>query len=699
MPRIPLAPPPAVGRVSPDKVPPFSIVKVPSALVFFVCCTLHASAATRLPEIFAPGMVLQKSAATPVWGWSEPEGQVRVSVGPVTAETRAGGDGKWVVGLDLTSIGPGPHEMTVNEVKLPDVLVGEVWLCGGQSNMEYKLGETLDAAKVIESSANPQIRQFLVPRRAEDDPAADIRGTWMQAGPADSGKFTAVGYYFARELHRELGVPIGLINASWGASACETWMSGEGIASVDGLTAGVAAMEKDYATYADRHADFLRKFRQWLDATGHADAGKWTAADVRGLPDGQWTPVKLPAPVPASKEPGVMWLRRTVDIPDDAAGQPLGITFGTIQMLEDVWWNGEKVGGTTLEAFKTGRNPRKHEVPGRLVKKGANEILVRIWSPAKTPHFDVWEESFKAGRVSLVGQWQMVREHVHPPAGQEPPAAPRETAPIQNAPSRAFNGMIAPLVPYGIAGVIWYQGENNAPRAQQYHDTFPALVRDWRRLWKRDDLPFLWCQLSAHKKKLPVPAESAWAELREAQTKTLALPHTGQALTLDVGEAGDIHPRNKAVPGARLAGIALAAVYGRESSATGPVFAGVTLGNGKAIVRFADVAGGLVAAPVPDSQIITSIPPKKEPLVRNSPDSPLEGFAISGTDGEWKWADAVIDGDTVVVWNPQVPEPVAVRYAWADNPTANLFGKNGLPAAPFRTDNFPLTTAGKVYPP
>jgi sialate O-acetylesterase len=672
-------------------------MKIRLALLALIVSVAHA-AAVRLPEIFASGMVLQRSPATPVWGWSEPGAQVRVALGPVAAEAQAGPDGKWRANLDLASVGPGPHEMTVNELKLSDVLVGEVWLCGGQSNMEYKLGETLNAGSVIKESANANIRQFHVPRRAENEPAGEVRGQWTQAGPSTSGQFTAVGYYFARELQRELGVPVGLINASWGASACETWMSRDGLASVPGLQAGVSSVDEDFATYPSRREEFLRTFREWLAARSISDPRKWTDAGVRALPDDKWTEVKLPQAAPTTREPGVIWLRRTVSIPAGAAKKPLSVTLGNVEMLEDLWWNGEKVGGTTLEKFETGRNPRKHQVPDRLVREGANELLLRIWSPAKTPHFTVWEESFKAGPVSLVGPWQMARESSHAAPKTDPPKAPRELPTVQTAPARAFNGMIAPLVPYGIAGVIWYQGENNVSRAEQYHATFPAIIADWRRLWQRDDLPFFWCQLAGHKKKLPTPGQSALAELREAQTKTLAVPNTGQALTIDVGEVGDIHPRNKQAPGRRLADIALAKVYGKDRPVSGPAFAGVTLGGGKAVVRFDNTGGSLVAAPVPATHPITTIPPKSEPLVRNSPNSLLEGFAICGPDGAWQWADAVIDGDTVVVWNPQVPEPVAVRYAWADNPTVNLTAKNGLPAVPFRTDNFPLTTAGKTYP-
>jgi sialate O-acetylesterase len=673
------------------------ILKTTAPLLVLISSIVSSDAAVRLPEIFAPGMVLQRSAETPLWGWSDPGTQIRVAVGQATAEVKADEDGKWRVNLDLEAAGPGPHEMTVNEVTLSDVLIGQVWLCGGQSNMEFKLGDNLEAVAVIKDSSNPNIRQFLVPKRAGDEPVEDIRGTWMQAGPADSSKFSAIGYHFARELQSELGVPVGIVNVTWGGSACETWMSREGISRVEGLSAGAARVDEDFATYAARRAEFLRAFQAWLTASGHPDLRQWTEADVRALPDDKWTAVSLPRPAPATREPGAIWLRRTVNIPAWAAKKPLPITLGNVQMLEDVWWNGEKVGATTLEKFKAGRNPSNHEVPGRLVREGPNELLLRVWSPAKTPHFLVWEEFFKAGPVSLAGRWQMARESAYPAPAEAPPEPPIELA-TQNAPSRAFNGMIAPLVPYGIAGVIWYQGENNAPRAGQYQAVFRGLISDWRRLWQRDDLPFFWCQLANYKKKNPEPAESDWAELREAQTKTLTVPNTGQVLTIDVGEAGDIHPRNKAVPGRRLADLALAQVYGRPRPVTGPVFGGVTFDGGKAVVRFQDTGGGLFAAPVPDTHPIKTIPFKTAPLIRNSPDSQLEGFAICGPDGVWQWADAIIDGDTVVVWNPTVPDPVAVRHAWADNPTVNLRGQNGLPAAPFRTDNFPLITAGKTYP-
>lgn len=652
-----------------------------------------------LPAIFSDQMVLQRSASTPVWGRAEPGGRITVRLGDdVLAESTAAEDGRWSVAFDTRGIPPGPHTLRVNERTIEDVLIGEVWLCGGQSNMEFVLRDTLGAEKEISRPPNPLIRQFLVSKQAEPAPLDELRGQWMQASPADSGRFTAVGYHFAKKLQRELGAPVGLINATWGGSACETWMSPAAIDALPEVSAGVRELSEEMRSYPHRRKAFIKAFNEWLSTQDQAGRRSMTIDEVRRTPQGRWQTRQLPQPSPTSDEPGSLWFRRTVDIPRVDAGQPMQLKLGTVQMLEEVWWNGEKIGATTVETLETGRHGRTHQVPGRLVCAGPNELLVRIWSPAKTPHFAVSEEFFRAGRVSLAGPWQILREYSQSAPIEAPPQPPVELPLIQHTASSAFNGMIAPLAPYGLAGVIWYQGENNAQRASQYHAVFPALIRDWRRLWDNDDLPFFWCQLANYREKKEAPEESAWAELREAQTKTLALPATGQALTLDVGEAGDIHPRNKAVPGQRLAGLALARVYGRNQPASGPSFEKVIFGVGKAMVRFRQTSGGLVATPVPDTQMITSIPPETSALRRNSPHSQLEGFAICGPDRVWHWADASLQGDdTVVVRSPQVPEPVAVRYAWADNPTVNLWGGTGLPAVPFRTDDFPLTTASKGY--
>ena len=653
----------------------------------------------EIPAIFSDHMVLQRSARTAVWGRGTPDRRVTVRLGDdLQAESTPGADGRWRVDLDTRELPPGPHTLRINDRTINDVLLGEVWLCGGQSNMEFVLANTKGAGEEMRSRPNPMIRQFLVPKRPETAPQQDIRGEWMRAEGADFGRFTAVGYYFAKHLAGELGTPVGLINATWGASACETWMSPEAVAAVPGLAEGAAQLEGEIRDYPEKRAAFIRDFGRWMAEEGRQDKPALTAEQVAASPPGTWSKVDLPRRPAGAPAPGSVWFRRMVDIPPAAAGKEIAVMLGNVQMLEEVFWNGERVGGTTLETFETGRYGKSHKIPARLVRAGANDLLVRVWSAAVTPHFMVADEYFRAGPVPLGGEWLMQRESELPPPASPPPPPPVQPRAIQNTASRAFNGMINPLAPFTIAGVIWYQGENNAPRAAQYREVFPALIRDWRKLWGKADLPFFWCQLANYRETPRQPGESTWAELREAQSQALALPQTGQVVTIDVGEARDIHPRDKATPGKRLADLALARVYGRKTPVSGPVFAGAEFGGGRAVISFDGAAGGLEAAPVPATQVLTSIPPRSAPLTRNSPDSPLEGFALCGTNRVWHWAEAVIDGDTVVVRAPGVPEPVAVRYAWSDNPIANLRGKNGLPAAPFRSDDFPLTTQGTSYP-
>lgn len=659
---------------------------------------VSAMAEVHLPQIFSDGMVLQRSAKTPVWGWADPGEEITVKIGASSATAKADNGGKWRLALDLRGLTAGPHELTINQVTIHDVLLGEVWLCGGQSNMVFTLAQEMDAKQILLESSNPQIRQFHVPKRSESAPVDDIQGKWMMATPPDIGRFTAVGYHFARKLNKELGVPVGLISAAWGSSACETWMSQEAIAALPAVAEEASRLENEIKTYPEKHRDFIRDFRAWKTSNERLDPPSPPVDKILALPEEKWESVTLPRPPKSPAEPGVVWFRRPVDIPHTNAGKQITLMIGMVQMLEEVYWNGQKVGATALEDYETGRYGVKHTVPANLVREGVNDLLIRVWSPEKTPNFTVSEEYFRAGSVPLAGSWKQWRETLLPPPASSPPAPPVQLPLIQGVASRAFNGMIAPLNSYGIAGIIWYQGENNAHRAAQYREVFPALIRDWRRQWGDEEMPFFWCQLANYRPKEIQPGENAWAELREAQSLALSLPATGQAVTIDVGEAADIHPRNKSVPGQRLADIALAKVYGREAPTSGPVFSSATFDKGRAIVSFSDHGGGLVAAPVPETHILTSVPPVTAPLIRNSPNSQLEGFAVCGADRVWHWADAMIDGDTVVAWSTAVPEPIAVRYAWAGNPTANLQGQNKLPAVPFRSDDFPLQTAGKTLP-
>lgn len=479
------------------------------------------TAEVRLPALFSDHAVLQRAAKVPVWGWAVPGEDVSVSFAGETAKTKAGTDGKWRTTLDLSDVGAGPFDLIVkggNELKVTDILVGEVWLCLGQSNMEMKLSTTLGAKEVMATTNNSQLRHFKVETNASATPVEDVAGKWVLAVYRDAGLFTGVGFYFGQSLQQNLSKPVGLVNLSWGGSLAEAWMSPEALAGDE-------------------------EIRQRTEA-----------------------------------------LKSQIDLSERA-------------LL-----------------------PRK-------------------------------------------------------------------------IPSRLYNGMLSPVIPYGIAGAIWYQGESNVGSGlgPLYAKLLSAMIRDWRGRWAQNDFPLYVCQLANFQPKQSEPgATSLWAELREGQTRFTDTANTGQAILIDLGEDATVHPRNKKDVGERLARLALARDYGRDVVYSGPVFKSFAVEGGKIRLSFTHAGGGLVARELPAAYAPSSLDPAKTvPLVRNSPGSQLEGFVICGESRRWVWAEARIEGDTVVVSSPQVPAPVAVRYAWSNNPTCNLYNDAGLPAGPFRTDEFP----------
>ncbi|TSA37112.1 MAG: sialate O-acetylesterase [Verrucomicrobiaceae bacterium] len=514
-----------------------------SSLLFPALAVLIASSAgialadVQLPSIISDHMVLKKGSKIPIWGKAEPGEAVKVTLGDASAKATADSSGKWIASLDLSESKAGPFTLNIagkNQIAVNDVLVGEVWLASGQSNMAFMLSAAIDAEKEIANSANPQIRQFRVDRAEAAEPADNCKGAWAVAGPETTPTFSAVAYFFAKRLQKELGKPVGIINSSVGGTPCEAWTSPQAIDTVPHLK----------------------------------------------------------------------------------------------------------------EARETALNALKSAEPPADAKQAAKKKNGR-------PHSE---------------------------------------------PSCLFNGMINPVIPYALSGAIWYQGEANATRSWQYRTAFPLMITDWRTQWKQGDFPFYFCQLANFdKNKLPELADSPWAELREAQTLALKLPNTGQAVLIDLGEKGDIHPRNKQPAGDRLAIIALANQYGRKIPFSGPVFQSKKVEGDKIRLKFSHTDGGLVAKPLPATINVATKSGKTEPLVRRSPNSELEGFAIRGDDKTWVWADAKIDGDSVVVWSDKVPKPVDVRYAWADYPVCNLYNKADLPACPFRTDEDPAVTRDALY--
>ena len=637
---------------------------------------------------------------TTIWGSAEPNEKVTATLGGMSGQTITGADGKWRLELDLSHVGPGPFDLVVagtNKVTVSDVLIGEVWVASGQSNMEFPIKYAADAGKEIAASSNPQFRQFHVDNKTSPVPLDTVHGTWVVAGPATAGNFTAVGYFFCRKLQQELSVPVGLINDNWGGTPVEAWTSLDALNTVPELKQGTAKNRLDYEEFPARVRAYAQAVRTWevqydrgLPLT---DASPYAATNA-SMAD--WKPVRLPgALAPAGlPEAGAIWLRRTVTIPHDVAAGRAPLVLGAIPAFDAVYWNGVKFGETTPDTAGV-TAPRRYSLPGTIpLQEGDGILAIRIAASAGGAAVS---GSIKWGSLTLDGDWLGKVEKALPPLTADAKTAyPKPLAKIanpQNTATYLFNGMIAPLTPYTIKGAIWYQGESNTDRAFQYRTAFPLMIQDWRNHWGEGDFPFYYCQLANFMPRKPAPSESAWAELRDAQTRTLSVSNTGMAVLIDCGDEGNIHPHDKKTPGERLAAIALASTYGKQIPFAGPSYASMTDEGDSIRIAFTHADGGLIAKPLPAEYAPTSEKPdNKIPLVRNVPNSQLEGFAICGEDHVWKWADAKIDGDTVLVRAEGVAKPVAVRYAWADDPICNLYNVAGFPCVPFRTDDFPAIT-------
>lgn len=669
-----------------------------------------AFANVQLPAIISDHMILQKSAKTPIWGKADPGEDVTVTLAKYTGKAKADADGKWRINLDLKDATQGPFELVIqgkDKVTIADVLVGEVWVASGQSNMEFTLKGAMGAEQEIPVSANPQLRQYLVAKDFKPVPVDNTKGQWTIADPKTSAGFTAVGYYFGKKLQNDLKVPVGIVHASWGGTPCEAWMSSEGFDRNPDLKAGRDRAYKQIADFPGQAKRFIGEFSEWLKATAREDR---PTADVQAFAgeavatDG-WAPAKLPGVV---KSTGATWLRKEVEVPENAAKRPLALAPGPIDETNNIaiYWNGKLVKELTYKDFGVGRprgrNVQPHQVPtvavpADLVKAGKNILAIRAFSPVAPVTFAA---PIKAGLQTLNNDWVAKTEFEIPaltPTEGTPPKIPAAPDALWNTASYLFNAMIQPILPYGIHGVIWYQGESNVMRAFQYRTAFPLMIEDWRQHWGQGDFPFYFCQLANFTGKPTVPTPSNWAELREAQNQTLKLPKTGQAVLIDLGDSKNIHPTDKKNVGERLALIALANDYGKQVTFSGPVFESQKIEGGKIRLKFTHADGGLVAKPVPATYSEDSAKAITAPLVRNSPNSELEGFAVCGVDQKWVWADAKIDNGTVVVGADAVSNPVAVRYGWAHNPTCNLYNGAGLPASPFRTDDFPWISKDAKY--
>jgi sialate O-acetylesterase len=680
------------------------------ARLLFLCVGpaigLHAD--VRLPPIISDHMVLARAHSVPLWGKADPGEKVSVELAGKTWQTAAGADGRWFLRVDLAGIGAGPFRMVAkgrNEVVVEDVLVGRVWVASGQSNMEFPLRGTLGADDEIAHSTNPLLRVFRVAKIGRREPVEDCDGHWVVVGPESAGALTAVGYYFAKRLQRELHLPVGIIDASWSGTYSELWMSEDAIRGVDTLRAGDGERRRLLAEYAVQKQKFVADYAAWLQTRGREDRPCPDPARFAGesISPEEWNVINLPGNLFGQPFTGAAWIRKEIDIPEAAlkTGRDFKVLLGDIEGFEQAYWNGIKVSETSYKTYPGAGYPRYFPIPPQLLRIGKNTIAVRIYAPAASPKVTIDPDRFKGGAVSLAGKWLVKAEYGLPPlpssAAETVPKPPKQ--PPAGAAGSIFNGVISPITSYAVDGVVWYQGESDAGRAYEYRTALRALIADWRAKWKQPHLPFYICQLHSYGPKQSTPGESEYAEVRESQAAVLSLPETGMVVLLDLGESNDEHPRNKKEAGDRLAALVLVKRFGKSLDYSGPEYESMKIEDGAIRLKFRHTEGGLVARPLPPVYDVSTLIGKTAPLVRNSPGSALEGFSICGEDRHWVWADARIAGDSVLVWSSHVPQPIAVRYGWADNPTVNLANGSGLPAAPFRTDDFPARTANNHYGP
>jgi sialate O-acetylesterase len=621
-----------------------------------------------LHPLFTDHVVLQRDAPIPVWGWAEPGQRVKVDLAGQSVETTSNAQGKWLAKLGPYPAG-GPHVLTVSgpkSVEVKDILVGDVWICSGQSNMEWPLSAANNAKEEIAAANHPKIRLFTVPKKIALEPTTTVDASWEVCTPETAGPFSAVGYFFGRELQRELNVPIGLIDSSWGGTICEAWASAGALEPMQDFKAALAQIESDRAEAGKPPVKFEEAMAKWWKKNdpGSNEQPSWadskfdaTAWKTMNLP-GHWEGKGLP------EFDGIVWFRKEITLPDPWEGKETTLSLGAIDDRDTTFINGSEVG--QMNAWNA---PRNYKVPAGILKAGRNVIAVRALDTSGPGGFSGGEKDLKltlngddkAEPISLAGEWSY---KASTPLGElsSPPEAESNNP---NQVTVLYNGMIAPLKPFPIKGAIWYQGESNASRAAQYRTLLPTMIKDWRAAFEVGDFPFYIVQLANYLDVRKDPVESSWAQLREAQfLTTKALPNVGIGLAIDIGEAKDIHPRNKQEVGRRLALSALANAFGKDVEYSGPIFKAKEVKGNTIRLTFDHLGGGLAA----------------------KGSSKLEGFAIAGEDGKYVWADAAIEGDTIVVSSPKVENPVNVRYAWADNPVCNLYNQVGLPAVPFRTD-------------
>lgn len=639
------------------------------ALLLFSC---SQNRDLQLPKLFGDYMVLQRDKPIKIWGWANPGETVSVEFAGQQQTATVSPDGEWAIEFPAKSSG-GPFTLDVSTarqtLRFEDILIGEVWVCSGQSNMNMPLaswGRITNFEQEIREANYPEIRLFTVEKAMAATPQSDVQSDgWSSCSPETIAEFSAVAYFFGRNIFRETNVPVGLIHSSWGGTNVEAWMSESALTDVANLSEDITDVKKSTPQADEKILQtYKNDLKFWYENTLKNDAGfqNDTAFAQPGFDDSGWKTMHLPRlwdRVGYESFDGVIWFRKSITIPKmpENSGD-WTLNLDTIDDFDITFVNGKKAG----EHLKR-NHPTRYSVPANWLHPGENTIAVRvldvgsrggIWGAADQLYF----ASPANDTIPLAGEWRfkIALDNAENPAPKRPY--------LHKRPTVLFNAMVAPLTKFPVRGVIWYQGESNISQAFSYRELFRNCIRDWRTKWDDPALPFYFAQIANFYQPDPQPFESKWAELREAQQMALNLPNTGMAVTIDIGNPDDIHPKNKQEVGRRLALIALNKNYQQSVPFSGPLYRGNTVENGAIFIEF-DFADGL----------------------RANGDW-LTGFAIAGSDKHFKPAKAAIAGNRVKVWHPAIADPVAVRYGWASSPDCNLINNSNLPASPFRTDNW-----------
>jgi sialate O-acetylesterase len=644
--------------------------------------TAALQAFPRMPEIpkeppfvatiFGDNMVMQRGKPNTIWGWSDPGDKVRVEIADKSATGIAGADRRWQVKIDPPATG-GPYTMKINgkqSVELHNILVGDVWLCGGQSNMGLSLRAVNNAEEEIKAANYPEIRFFEVFGHPAYHDNAQIGGSWDVVSPDTAARVSATAYFFARKVQQEMHIPIGLVVDAVGGTPAESWTSVDALRPLQDFDVPLAELQKLAAKNGPEYGNYIM---HWYDQYDIGLKGDWASPTYD---DSGWKTVTIPggfADLGLPDTPALAYFRKEIDLPDPLPKGRAMMFLGEIERMDTVYVNGTSVGGSSWV-----ENPRRYFMRPGVLKPGKNIITIRVFKTKPDGGFlgkpeELYLTLGDGAKVPLAGQWKgKISVDARPP---QPLPLAWENWPVMLA--VLYQGMLEPIAPVAISGAIWYQGEQNSPRGYQYRKVLTAMIGDWRRLFDQGDFPFYIVQLPAFKPRSATPVDGdEWTELRESQAVVAeTVPNTCLAVTIDTGEADNIHSKDKEPVGNRLALCALAKHYGKKVVYEGPTFKSADHLPGTIRIHFAHTDGGLVVK-----------------------GDKLGEFSVAGDDHKWYWADARIEGDTVVVSSPSVPNPKQVRYAWQSNPEATLYNGAGLPAVPFRTDDWPeLTQNARPY--